>query len=757
LACGLMSADSTQRVKPSISTLPLTRTSSLARAEAAAYAANSYPLPNRTVIIDGFLDDWQGIAPVFTDPKGDIQYAKDDGSDSKALYAAKDESMLYLMIEFYGKANVTNYLNLYFNNKPSAPADHFMFGRDGFISWSKEWLAKGVRVGYRDVAEIGFPLTLLVDFAILFVNPMVYIPSIQKWDDSAERWVPIWIDETKGISVNYRVTIHKASRLIEIYAHANNLGYFVRSNVIFKFNSHWVYPTSRYYLVNLTFSSNKVKLSNQLAKEDVWNVSLPENAREISAHYFLNVTREPAHSNYFGEDFIVAHVGSLFIYPDTYGISNIRFKFELPSGWLVAAQWDEQNGYFATKNVEYIKRGFVAIGGYEISEFQIGNVTLVVAVHPRTAAKDLVEYSRRCFSHLMSFLKYPFADTRRFLVIFAPPPSMCGTADFCGPSCTVDSMTELMELWVLPHEMFHVLDGIGGGSLEEGVTQYYGYKSSLLSGMWDHDRFYRWLTVYGADGLQYYYTEIWGTQYNLPIVSHELDHMLESTSDWQYTFVQARKMAIVAYMLNKEIEEVTNGSKSLDDVISYLNAKCLDPTHSVKPEEYLQTVNLVAGYNFTDFFGKYIYGSDWLPPVALRDWFDWYINATETLVSKVRQPNKESLSKLNELKSECDKIINLIYEGRYREAFSKIEGVIQDFKYLLKSIMAPTVMTTTTATSTPIAQSDWLRTSWPYAAAVVAVIVVAVAAILIARKPQLRKSMRQPKLIAVALRRLRDS
>lgn len=66
---------------------------------------SSFPLPNRTITIDGLPSDWQGIAPIFTDRKGDMQYTKDDGSDLKAIYAARDANMFYLMIEFYGKAN----------------------------------------------------------------------------------------------------------------------------------------------------------------------------------------------------------------------------------------------------------------------------------------------------------------------------------------------------------------------------------------------------------------------------------------------------------------------------------------------------------------------------------------------------------------------------------------------------------------------------------------------------------------------------
>jgi len=655
---------------------------------------SSYPLTNRTITIDGLPSDWQGIAPLFTDPKGDTQYAKDDGSDLKAIYAAKDTSMLYLMVEFYSKANASNYLDLHFMES-NGTAHHFMFKGDGFISWSKDWETKGVRVGYKDVAEVGFPLTLLADSAILFLKPHVYIPSADKWDDQFDQWVGIRVEQ---VSTEYEVTAHKSSRLIEITAHVKNLEYLKRSSVLFRFSTHWARSTCQYYLVNLTFSSGGRQLNQQLVDVDVWNVSLPETKQEVIAHYFLNLTLEPPHANYFGEDFIIAYVGSLFIYPDTYALYEMRFRFRLPNGWVAATQWNEENGEVVTRNLEYIKRGFIAIGRYNIHEFRIGGVTLVLAVHIKTKfpPNDLVNYAKSCFSYLIGFLKFPFPDTKKFLVIF--PNIYAGTADYCGPSCTVPAMIELFDLDILPHEMFHCLSGIALGILGEGVTEHYAYKALVLNGLWDRDRFFEALTT--DKGFRYY-TAIWNTKYNLPILSDELNRLKES-GDWQYFFVWCSKTILVAYMLDKEISRVTSGSKSLDNVISYLNAKYLDNLHGVSPEEFLQTVNLVSGYDLTAFFNKYLYGSDWLPPTPLRDWFDWYIAWVDRLLVKVGQPDQRILDEFNRLKAECDTVISLIYAEKYQEAFSKVEGEINGFKSLLSRLMPTTTVTMSTTTSSTL-------------------------------------------------------
>jgi len=646
------------------------------------------------ITVDGLKDDWNGIEPVFVDPNGDMKYATDKGSDIKAIYTAKDNEYLYLMIEFYGKANRGNLLDLYFEPLGTFELGNFQFGVNGFVSWAVDAKRKGIIVGYNDVAEVGIPLRLLEGYPLIGVNPMVYIPSLGRWDDSAGRWVTIWIDESKGLHLEYKITIHEPSRLIEISEHVWNLSFFQNFGILFKFNSHWVYRTYQRYLVNLTFISNDQVLSNHRIDEDVWSVDFPEAAEEVCAHYFLNLSGLPAHSNYFGEDFLVAYVGSLFLYPyltadGVRPVSGIRFKFELPKDWSVATQWDKDGEEFFTKNVEYIKRGFIAIGKYSINESTVDNVTLMVAVYHETEipVSMLMNYSRSSFSYLMGFLKFPFPDANRFLVIFAPPPSMCGAADFCGPSCTVDSMTKPIGLWVLPHEMFHILDGFSGGILEEGMTQYYGYKTSLCAGLWNLDDFYQWLTIYGADGIKYYYTNIWNTTYDLPITSDKIDQMLEKNPVdwWNYAFVRARKMAIVAYMLDREIEEVTNGSKGLNDVISYLNAKYQDPEHYVPPEELLETIDTVSGHNFSDFFASYVFGVKMLPPIPINDYFRYWTNVIEQDLAKVNptETRERFEGELKVLRERCDAIINLILEEKFYEAFQKMEEVLDDFKNLL--------------------------------------------------------------------------
>mgnify|MGYP005653594065 CR=1 FL=1 len=271
---------------------------------------------SREIVVDGFSDDWEDVSPIFVDAEGDMKIATDVGSDIKAIYSVKDDKSLYIMIEFWGKANHSNYLDLYFNDKSEGPAYHFMFNLKGFVSWSKLWEEKGVRVGYEEVAEIVFHLKLFEDIPAIYINPLVYIPSINKWDDSAERWVMIWIDKQKGIILDYFITIDDPStHLVRAKLNMKNLKYFPERNFQFRLRSHLFYPLS-YYLVNVSFSSKTLTLDYQEVEEGLWKVSVPEEVNELYVTYVLNNSIVPANGNYLDDHFGVFNSGLLFIYPE---------------------------------------------------------------------------------------------------------------------------------------------------------------------------------------------------------------------------------------------------------------------------------------------------------------------------------------------------------------------------------------------------------------------------------------------------------
>jgi hypothetical protein len=79
-----------------------------------------FQIPIQSIIVDGDIGDWAGLAPLVTDPQGDdsLNYP---GADIQAIYAALDGSHLYLRMDLWENANI--------NFRNTAPPED---GRYGF-------------------------------------------------------------------------------------------------------------------------------------------------------------------------------------------------------------------------------------------------------------------------------------------------------------------------------------------------------------------------------------------------------------------------------------------------------------------------------------------------------------------------------------------------------------------------------------------------------------------------------------------------
>ena len=75
--------------------------------------------------------------------------------------------------------------------------------------------------------------------------------------------------------------------------------------------------------------------------------------------------------------------------------------------------------------------------------------------------------------------------------------------------------------------------------------------------------------------------------------------------------INYRKGHLVNYALDLFIKDITGGSRDFLDVTRYLAANYWGTRLS--NDDLLQAVNHVTGANFSDFFSKYVYGTEKLP------------------------------------------------------------------------------------------------------------------------------------------------
>ncbi len=84
------------------------------------------------------------------------------------------------------------------------------------------------------------------------------------------------------------------------------------------------------------------------------------------------------------------------------------------------------------------------------------------------------------------------------------------------------------------------------------------------------------------------------------------------------------KGEIVNFLLDAKIRTASNGAKSLDDVMRYLNEEFSKKGKNYSPEDYQKISEMMAGVSLEDFFDKYVRGTEELDyncilnPIGLR-------------------------------------------------------------------------------------------------------------------------------------------
>ena len=102
-------------------------------------------IPTATITVDGDAADWTGISPLVNDPQNDAvaYFSAYSGSDIKAIYAAKDDTNLYVRVDLWGNANTD------FGNWPNAPyeGDYRLWIESNSLSYPTLYLSWAYHTG----------------------------------------------------------------------------------------------------------------------------------------------------------------------------------------------------------------------------------------------------------------------------------------------------------------------------------------------------------------------------------------------------------------------------------------------------------------------------------------------------------------------------------------------------------------------------------------------------------------------------------
>ena len=143
--------------------------------------------------------------------------------------------------------------------------------------------------------------------------------------------------------------------------------------------------------------------------------------------------------------------------------------------------------------------------------------------------------------------------------------------------------------------------------ISEGMTSYYGDLHLRRAGLWTNEQYYKQQAKQIA--------ELQGKPARRFLTTEEssLNTWLKPDDAENASFSYYTKGDLLGMLLDLEIRERTRGARSLDDVFRYLYANYALPKPGWPVGGFERAVEQVAGSDFTDFFARYVAGTEELP------------------------------------------------------------------------------------------------------------------------------------------------
>jgi len=176
----------------------------------------------------------------------------------------------------------------------------------------------------------------------------------------------------------------------------------------------------------------------------------------------------------------------------------------------------------------------------------------------------------------------------------------------CAPPCSSNYKQ------FVTHEMFHAWNGNTIESefsrisyiqpeywFHEGATQYYGFRGTPDDlGLYERRFRTSWQRYQG-----------WrGSKYDVPLI--RTSEMEVTTGDSEYGQVMRDKGACMFYLLDSEL--MTAG-KSMDDLMRFMYETYGLTSKRYTSKDVFLGLNAITGRDWTNFFDKYVYGTEPLP------------------------------------------------------------------------------------------------------------------------------------------------
>jgi predicted metalloprotease with PDZ domain len=389
------------------------------------------------------------------------------------------------------------------------------------------------------------------------------------------------------------------------------------------------------------------KLAVERPKNNHWRIKASGVPRVIVS-YRLLCDRHSVTTNEVGEDLAVLNGPATFLSPVEDGKRPYEVRFELPKGWtrVMTALEPVPGGLpdrFRAPDFETLADSPILAGTMAVHEFDVGGSTHFVVDAGAVdgwdgdrAARDIEAIVREDGKlwGALPFKRYLFLNVFRRGGGGLEHRDSCLLTSSAATAATPRRYLGWLDF--VSHEYFHAFNvkrlrpaGLGPFDFEnppktpslwiaEGLTSYYGELLVARAGLASRRDFLESLSNHI------------GTLQKSP---GRLVQTLEESSlsvwdsgtsgigrDASKTVSYYEKGPVVGFLLDAKVRRVTNGARSLDDVMRLAFAR-YSGDRGFTPEQFRATASEVAGVDLSDWFRKALTTTEELDYDEALDWF----------------------------------------------------------------------------------------------------------------------------------------
>jgi predicted metalloprotease with PDZ domain len=385
--------------------------------------------------------------------------------------------------------------------------------------------------------------------------------------------------------------------------------------------------------------------------KQTWRVDLRQAGGIVKVRYRVFANDLNGSFSQFDRTHANLNGPSIFMYVAGHKPDPITLTVDAPKDWQLISGFSvstSERTFHAPNYDRLVDTPLEASAETKLAQFQEQGKTIRVAVHSYddedTDTSKLREGLQKIVHAEMAWMPAPDFERYTFIFHFAPDISMGDGMEHLNSTQIIvrgslsSSLDEALES--AAHEFFHVWNvkrlrpaALGPFDytrevytpslwLAEGVTTYVSYLSLLRSGLWTREQFLGRL----SDEIRVLEEEPGRTLMSAESSSfhawfYDRTPQMQETNFANSTISYYNKGALLGMLLDLEIQSRTQGTKSLMDVLSSLYHKFYEapqatyysPGRGYEEQDILETVNEVAGSDFTAFFDTYVRGTAPLP------------------------------------------------------------------------------------------------------------------------------------------------